>query len=604
VDLLPTAPPAGGTQRTGTAASLRAFPYVTFMNDINNGGYCRCAFDEVRIADTFNDAMGWAHEPPATPVNLAPANGALNVSITPTLIISNYADVDGDAQVASQWQIARTRDFSTPAWDSGPTASALTTNTVPAGVLASNTLYYWHARVQDSSNDWSAWSSPTFFVTPQDMTITNGITLLVYDTEGATLAMLAAQGYALALWSGGPDPARLLCIGRETLSGGGSLPGSLEQFVSNGGRALLFTQNPDWLRTTLGLRVARHVTRRVFPLDPRHPVVAGLDAEDLRDWRGESTLLPHHDEYSPEAGKVTYGWRWGCNGAVSSAAIEKPHRAGWRPLLECEFDLAYAPLLELDYGNGHVLLGTLDLEDHYARDPAARILLRQLVEYARTNAYVSRTTVVYHGDATGALLVTNTLGVACAIGASTALTPSAGLHIIGAGASISDTDLSTYLTGGGRVVFLPRTATGVQHLGLTLGAQNNYAGSLNPPTNWYEARGLSASDLRFRTSTNVVLVTGGGWEIGADGQLARTNIGAGVAVWCQMDPNRFNHTVTTFFRFTRWRQIRALAQIMANLGAPFADDGAVLRQVSGSYYDPDYRTDFDLGDDPYRYYRW
>ena len=40
------------------------------------------------------------------------------------------------------------------------------------------------------------------------------------------------------------------------------------------------------------------------------------------------------------------------DGGVTSAAIEKPHRSGWRPLLECEFDLAYTPLMELDYGKG------------------------------------------------------------------------------------------------------------------------------------------------------------------------------------------------------------------------------------------------------------
>ena len=59
-------------------------------------------------------------------------------------------------------------------------------------------------------------------------------------------------------------------------------------------------------------------------------------------------------------------------GGVSSAAIEKPHRSGWRPLLECEFDLAYTPLMEMDYARGRVILCTLDLEDHLDQDPAAR----------------------------------------------------------------------------------------------------------------------------------------------------------------------------------------------------------------------------------------
>jgi beta-galactosidase len=62
------------------------------------------------------------------------------------------------------------------------------------------------------------------------------------------------------------------------------------------------------------------------------------------------------------------GWRWGNRGTVASAAIEKPHRSGWRPLLETEFDLAYSPLMELDYGKGKIVWSQLDLEDHAALD--------------------------------------------------------------------------------------------------------------------------------------------------------------------------------------------------------------------------------------------
>ena len=75
--------------------------------------------------------------------------------------------------------------------------------------------------------------------------------------------------------------------------------------------------------------------------------------------------------------------------------------------------------------------------------------------------------------------------------------------------------------------------------------------------------------------------------------------------------------VNTYFRYTRWRQTRALAQILANMGASFKADSRFFelagsgRTPAGaatanpaSFYHPDYRTDFDLGDDPYRYYRW
>jgi beta-galactosidase len=113
-----------------------------------------------------------------------------------------------------------------------------------------------------------------------------------------------------------------------------------------------------------------------------------------------------------------------------------------------------------------------------------------------------------------------------------------------------------------------------------------------------------------------------------------------------VDPDCFHADEKTYFRYTRWRATRAVAQLLANLGASFAVDSRIFlpldtrtlnkldssvgpngdrsgRQATGPrvasemppspkpqgaqsppYYHPDYRTDFHLGDNPYRYYRW
>jgi len=57
---------------------------------------------------------------------------------------------------------------------------------------------------------------------------------------------------------------------------------------------------------------------------------------------------------------------------------------------------------------------------------------------------------------------------------------------------------------------------------------------------------------------------------------------------------------------TRWRQTRALAQLLANLGATFSADkyAASLAKNPSGLYHADYRPDFESGDDPYRYFRW
>jgi hypothetical protein len=53
----------------------------------------------------------------------------------------------------------------------------------------------------------------------------------------------------------------------------------------------------------------------------------------------------------------------------------------------------------------------------------------------------------------------------------------------------------------------------------------DFIGSLDVP-NWSEARGLSASDLRWRNAGTAWLATAGnGAEIGGGGQLARRVVG-------------------------------------------------------------------------------
>jgi beta-galactosidase len=121
------------------------------------------------------------------------------------------------------------------------------------------------------------------------------------------------------------------------------------------------------------------------------------------------------------------------------------------------------------------------------------------------------------------------------------------------------------------VLFLPRrNAAGAA--GLRLTEKTDFAGALQAP-DWTEARGLSASDLRWRTAGSAWLAAAGeGWQIGADGLLARRVVGNGVMLWSQIDPTLLPADEKTYFRFTRWRQTRALSQVLANLGASFATD--------------------------------
>ncbi len=470
--------------------------------------------------------------------------------------------------------------------------------------------------------------------------------IAIVDPDGLTSKMLANLGYMTEAWK---DAAPLVVIGRNGLKDDGTLSARLEPYVRAGGRALIFAQDPAWMTEALGWRVCPKVSRRAFPV-PHSPFAEEFDADDLRDWTGSSTLIAAYPEYvgdfhrGNEGGQPYAGWHWGNRGGVTSAAIEKPHRSGWTPLLECEFDLAYVPLMELDYGKGRLIVCTLDLEDHVVPDPAARLMAERIVDYAQHAPLAPRMSkVVYAGGDAGAAWL-DRIGVDYQ--RSETFDADTGLVLVGADASLDTAALNAYLEQGGRAFFLPR-AQANGWLGTALKkAEAGFAGSLSVP-DWHEAKGLSASDLRWRTymDGSAWILTDGA-EIGAEGLLGRKTVGKGIAIFCQVDPDCFDADEKTYFRYTRWRATRAVAQLLANLGASFGADRRIFEPrkpvlnpdrmwtgpngdrsghdceppipgrllnlpptampegAEAGYYHPDYRTDFPMGDNPYRYYRF
>jgi beta-galactosidase len=233
--------------------------------------------------------------------------------------------------------------------------------------------------------------------------------------------------------------------------------------------------------------------------------------------------------------------------------------------------------MELDCGQGRLLVCTLDLEDHVALDPAARRMARRVIDYALHRPLSPQASkVVYLGDAAGAAWL-DRIGVSYQQSAS--LDTGAGLLLIGPDAAIDSATLNAYLEKGGKAFLLPQSqAEG--WLGVTLKpAAAQFAGSLSAP-DWPEARGLSASDLRWRSYLDSPpwVVTAGA-DIGAAGLIGRKMVGKGVVVFCQVDPDRFHADEKTYFRYTRWRATRAVAQLLANLGAGFPADRRIFHPM-------------------------
>ncbi len=400
------------------------------------------------------------------------------------------------------------------------------------------------------------------------------LTVSIYDPKGLSTAMLTRIGIEVRPWDGAQTG--LLVIGREAQP----LPESLEDHIRAGGRVLMMSPSRQTLADRMGLRVANPISRNVYAVDPSHPVMAGLDDEDLRDWAGESTMLPpvHPDfERDPAAAADNdmpkYGWRWGTRHGVSSAMIEKPHRSGARPILEGEFDLQYTPLLEVDIGRGRLTLCTLDLEDQAAHDPAADQLLRNLLNHAATAPLADRVPVMLVGtDAAAGLL--DEVGVEYTRLASIPAQPNGAVLVLDPRAGVPDETLKAFLNTGGKALVL---ATG--DASTTLGLQRTMGslpvGNVTVPA-WPQAVGLSPSDLRARVPAPAVLFDPTLPQVVAGGLLARVQHGDGMAVLTQIDPAALDADQRTYLRFTRWRQTRAIAQVLANLGASFPADRQFL----------------------------
>jgi len=137
-------------------------------------GYETEYYWHVRYRDSYDNWSGWSAETsfttisssaPDKPANISPADAAIGIGLTPTLIGSAFSDPDeGDTHTASQWLITATSgDYSDPVYDSGTDTSNKTSIAIPSEKLDYGVTYYWHVRYRDSNGNWSAYSLETCF---------------------------------------------------------------------------------------------------------------------------------------------------------------------------------------------------------------------------------------------------------------------------------------------------------------------------------------------------------------------------------------------------------------------------------------------------------
>jgi beta-galactosidase len=461
----------------------------------------------------------------------------------------------------------------------------------------------------------------TLNVLPSPTEVTVNTKIALFDTKGETAKLLKGLKVAFELIDAKVDLAGydMVIIGKDALTPDG--PGPNVMRVRDGLKVIVFEQSAKVLEQRFGFRTAEYGLREVFPRVPDHPLLDGLKAEHLHDWRGTATLSTPRLDYTlrPRYGPtvqwcgidVPRVWRCGCRGNVASVLIEKPARGDFLSVLDGGYSLQYSPLLEYREGKGLVLFCQMDVTGRTERDPAAETLSANILRYVSTwNPRFGRK-AMYVGEPAGKKHL-QAAGFALADYAEDALRPATVLIVGPGGAKQLAGDAAAilaWLTFGGRILALgldQEEARAFLPFQVTMKRQEHIATYFDAPGIESMIAGVAPADLHNRDPREIPLVTAGASIVG-DGALAHS--ANGHVVFCQLVPWHFDPEMQMNLKRTFRRVSCAVTRLASNLGAASESpilqrfrvppSGGEQRWLRGIYLDMPGEWD-----DPYRFFRW
>jgi hypothetical protein len=448
--------------------------------------------------------------------------------------------------------------------------------------------------------------------------------IALYDPLGETAALLKGLGvkFKKVRATSSLSGFDLLIVGKHALTLDERGPDLKDgpPFLN----VLVFEQKPEVLERRLGFRTATYGLRRVFPRVPDHPMLAGIDPEHLRDWRGEATTVPPRLDYEmrPRHGPtvewcgipVTRLWRCGNRGNVATALIEKPGTSDFLPILDGGFSLQYSPLLLYRDGSAAILFCQLDVTGRTMPEPAAERLVRNMLREISVQKGAMLRTPVYAGAGRRCLRVFGPNARPFEPGKLEkhdvlVAGPGAGEELGGVRRGTREA-IASWIRRGGHVLALgldEKEARTFLPGKVRMTKAEHIATYFEPQPTESPLAGISPADVHNRDPRTLDLVTGGA-EVFGNGVLAVAE--KGHVVYCQLAPWDFtDHGQFLSRRRTFRRASFLVARLLANLGcAP----GTLLRQwFAEPPGDNDrrwlrmwYEDEPIEWDDPYRFFRW
>jgi len=447
--------------------------------------------------------------------------------------------------------------------------------------------------------------------------------IALFDPKGETRRLLDTLGVPSQAVDASVDLASydILVVGKAALTVGGSAPDITR--VRDGLKVLLFEQTTDVLQNRFGFRVEEYGLRQVFPRVLDHPVLAGVATENLRDWRGEATILPPRLKYElrPRYGPTVQWaglpiprlWRCGNRGNVASVLIEKPARGDFLPIIDGGYGLQYSPLMEYREGRGMILFCQLDVTERTETEPVAETLARNIFLYVADWKPGPWRQGVYAGEPAGRRHLESS-GFTLGPYKGGKLSPEQVLIVGpggGRGLENDKADLHKWMLKGGTLLAFgldAQNAEAMLPIQLAFKTKEHISAFFEPGGANSRLQGIGPSDLHNRDPRDFDLIADGAATMG-DGVIATAFDGR--VIICQFIPWQFDPTKQSNLKRTFRRASFVASRLISNLGVasttpilarfhrPLDAATPEKRWLDGLYLDQP-----EEWDDPYRFFRW
>ena len=420
--------------------------------------------------------------------------------------------------------------------------------------------------------------------------------LALFDPKGETAKLLNVMGITFDVVDANSDlsPYSIFIVGKEALTADGPAPDIGR--ARDGLKVLMFEQKTDVLEKRFGFRVQEYGLRQVFKRMSDHPVLAGLDAEHLRNWSGEATILPPRVDAGSDPNsypsvrwcgiKVSRAWRCGCYGNVASVLIEKPATGDFLPIVDGGFNLQYSPLMEYSEGRGRILFCQMDVTGRTEDEPAATRLMTNMLKYISTVSEASgqmearveadgssysppqRRVALYVGEQAGRAYFEQA-GMSLSEYSGGELTPEQVL-VVGPGGgtqlAIYKEAIARWLKAGGHILAIgldEGEAKAFLPFGVTMKKAEHISTYFEPAHTKSLLAGIGPADMQIRDPRQLPLITGGAAVVDNGTLAVAEDVNV---VFCQLVPWQFDYQKLYHVKMTFRRTSFLVARLLANMG--------------------------------------